>query len=132
MSAFVGDLDARLIKDDESGLFQLLQPFGFQSDVAKVMITAPIGFTTDFCSVPRVPFAYDMLGNRARKSGAIHDRLYVTHELPREMADKVLREMLLLDGVGPFEAMEFYLAVRQFGGAHWGPDPVNAAGAVSQ
>jgi len=71
--------------------------------------------------------AYDMLGNRARKAGTIHDRLYVTHELPREMADQVLREMLQQDGVGKCEAEAFYLAVRSFGGSHWGPDPVAVA-----
>lgn len=124
MSAFIGDLIVKLVADDESGLWELVQPFGYQSDVAKCTITAPIGHQTDFCSVPRVPLAYDMLGNRARKSGTIHDRLYVTHDLPREMADQVLREMLLLDGVGQVEAEEFYLAVRGFGGSHWGVDPV--------
>lgn len=124
MSNFIGDLIVKLVADDESGLWELQQSFGFKSDVAGVTITAPIGHQTDFCSVPRVPIAYVMLADRARKSGTIHDRLYVTHELPREMADKVLREMLLLDGVGEIEAEEFYLAVRAGGGSHWGVDPV--------
>lgn len=122
---FVGNLAVKLITDDESGLWELIEPFGFTSAVAGVTITAPVGHRTDFCSVPRVPLAYDMLGNRARKAGTIHDRLYVTHELPREMADRVLREMLLLDGVGECEAEAFYVAVRSFGGSHWGIDPVS-------
>lgn len=123
MSAFVGSLDTRLIKDDEPGVFELLAPFAYQSDVAGITITAPAGFRTDFCSVPRVPIAYDMLGNRARQAGTIHDWLYTCHAVPRQMADEVLREMLLLEGVGHFEAMEFYLGVRAGGGSHWGPDP---------
>lgn len=127
MSAWVGRLAAVLIEDDESGMWELAEPLGFVSTVAGRTITAPAGHRTDFCSVPRVPLAYDMLGNRARKAGTLHDRLYVTHELPRELADQVLREMLLQDGVGHFEAQEFYLAVRAFGGAHWGPDPVQQA-----
>lgn len=127
MSAFIGDLVVKLVADDESGLWELVQPLGYQSNVAGITITAPAGHRTDFCSVPRVPFAFMVLGDRARKAGTIHDRLYVTHELPRELADEVLREMLLLDGVGHFEAMQFYLAVRQFGGSHWGPDPATAA-----
>lgn len=122
MAKFIGDLVAKLIEDDESGVWELQEPFAFESDVAGVTITAPVGHKTDFCSVPRVPFAYLMLGDRARKAGAIHDRLYVTHELPREIADRVLKEMLKLNGVGNFEAQEFYLAVRSFGGCHWGPD----------
>ena len=127
VNGFIGELVVKLIADDESGLWELQQPLSFQSVVAGRTITAPIGHRTDFCSVPRVVGVYDMLGNRARKSGAIHDKLYISHELSREIADKVLHEMLLLDGVGPFEAMEFYLAVRQFGGSHWGPDPVSLA-----
>lgn len=122
MSAFLGPLDTRLIKDNESGVFRLLAPFSYQSDVAGQTFTAPVGFETDYCSVPRVPGVYDMLGNRARQAGTIHDWLYSSHVVPRQMADEVLREMLLLEGVCHFEAMEFYLAVRAGGGSHWGPD----------
>lgn len=129
MSAFIGNLDTRLIKDDKDGLVQLLAPFSFQSDRLKRTFTAPVGFQTDYCSVPRVPLAYDMLGNRARMSGTIHDWLYSSHETTREEADQVLHEMLLIDGVSECEAGQFYLAVRMFGASHWGPDPVPAKAA---
>ena len=121
MSAWIGELDTRLVADDESGKFQLLAAFGYQSDVAGITITVPVGFETDFCSVPRVPIAYDLLGNRARKAGTIHDFLYTSHLVSRQLADEVLREMLLLEGVDHQEAMAFYLAVRACGGSHWGP-----------
>ena len=119
MSAWIGELEAKLLIDDESGLWELLQPFGFQSDNSGKTHTAPVGFRTDYCSVPRLPFAYDILGNRARQSGTIHDWLYTSHEVDRETADKILREMLVLDGVNRIEAEEFYLAVRIGGGSHW-------------
>jgi hypothetical protein len=123
MNGFTGDLEVKLITDDQSGLWELMAPLSFTSVIAGRTITAPAGHRTDFCSVPRVPLAYDMLSNRARKAGTLHDLLYVTHELPRELADQVLREMLLQDGVGDFEAQEFFAAVRMFGGSHWGPEP---------
>lgn len=126
MSAFVGDLMVKLVQDDESGIWELLAPFSFQSSTTGTTITAPQGFRTDFCSVPRVPLAYDMLGNRARMSGTIHDYLYTTHEFPREVADQVLREMLTVNDVGDFEAEIFYQAVRAYGGSHWGPTPTGA------
>jgi hypothetical protein len=122
-SRWVGRLAVALVSDDESGLWELLEPLGFVSAVAGRTVMAPIGHTTDFCSVPRVPLVYEMLGNRARRAGTIHDRLYVTHELTREMADNVLYEMLVNDGVDACEAEHFRLAVRMFGGSHWGPDP---------
>lgn len=121
MSEFVGRLRVELVDDTKAGLFDLIDTFGFKSDVAKMTFVAPVGFRTDFCSVPRVPLAYEMLGNRARRAGTIHDLLYKTHVVPRKLADEVLREMLLMpeEGVCHFEAMEFYLAVRTFGGSHW-------------
>lgn len=117
---FLGRFVVELIKDDESGLWQHQQPFGFR-DKDGVEYWAPVGHTTDFCSVPRVPLAYDMLGNRARMSGSIHDYLYGTGIVPREKADDLLREMLLLDGVSACEAEQFYLAVRMFGASHYKP-----------
>lgn len=119
MSEFIGDLSARLLLDDADGLWQLLEPLSFKSDLLGKTITAPAGTTTDFCSVPRVPLAYDMLGNRARKSGVIHDWCYSSGELTREQADELLREMLVLNGVSECEAQQFYLAVRLFGASHY-------------
>lgn len=122
MSAFSGDLIVRLIADNQSGIWELVAPLSFQSDILGRTITAPQYFRTDFCSVPRVPIAYDMLGNRARMSGTIHDYLYTTHETTRLVADQVLKEMLVLNGVDEDEAQLFYIAVRAGGGSHWGPD----------
>ena len=126
MSRWVGRLAVALVQDDESGVWQHLEPLGFDSAIAGRVITVPVGDTTDFCSVPRVPLVYEMLGNRARRAGAVHDRLYKTHELTREMSDEVLREMLVQDDVDACEAQAFFLAVRMFGGSHWGPDPISA------
>jgi hypothetical protein len=125
MSAFIGKLRAELIIDDRAGLWELLAPLSFQSDLLGRTITAPAGFRTDFCSVPRLPLAYAILGNRARMSGTIHDWLYTSQEVSREQADEVLREMLILDGVNECEAEEFYLAVRIGGGSHWSPEPAH-------
>jgi hypothetical protein len=119
MSAFVGELEVRLIQDTAGGLWQLLRELSFQSDVTKTLITVLPGFRTDFCSVPRIPFVYDLLGDRARKSGTIHDYLYTAKPFSREICDKVLKEMLLVDGVDELEAEEFFLAVRAGGASHW-------------
>jgi len=78
--------------------------------------TVPAGFRTDFCSVPRIPFAYDWLGNRAQRAGTVHDWLYATRRLPRAEADRLLRKMVRADGVGPLGAFLMYAAVRLFGG----------------
>lgn len=128
---FLNDLVVKLVKDDQAGLWELTQPFEYASPLTGTTITAPAGFQTDFCSVPRVPIAFDLLGNRARRSGVVHDWLYTCHIVSREMADKVLREMLMVDGLDAFEAQEFYLGVRIGGGSHWGPDPEPAGSSAA-
>ena len=119
MAGFIGELEVRVVRDDKSGLFELVKPFSFVSDVAGLTFTAPAGFRTDFVSCPRIPFVYDELGNRARKSGTIHDAIYATHPVDRETADRVLREMVLLDGLNEVEADAYYAAVRIGGSSHW-------------
>ena len=119
MSGFIGDLEVLLVTDEENELWELMQPLGFESAVAGMTITAPAGTQTDFCSVPRVPGVYDMLGNRARRAGTIHDYLYQSHLVDRATADAVLKEMLLENDVDEVTADAFYLAVRCFGGSHW-------------
>lgn len=119
MCEFSSDLVVKLLDDDPDGLWQLVEPLVYKSDVANMTIVAPVGFKTDFCSVPRIPGAYDLLGDRARKSGTIHDYLYSAHITTREMADEVLREMVQIDGLNHAEAEAFYLAVRLGGASHW-------------
>jgi hypothetical protein len=119
VAKFIGNLVVQCTADTEDATWELVQPLSFQSDVAGLTFTAPVGFVTDFCSVPRVIGVYDLLGDRARMSGTIHDHLYSTHEVTREIADSVLREMLMVDGIEHVEAEEFYLAVRIGGASHW-------------
>lgn len=121
-AGFLGRFVVELINDDRAGLWEHVQPFGFR-DENGVEYWVPIGHRTDFCSVPRVPLAYDMLGNRARKAGSIHDDLYARGVVSREKADDLLYEMLLLDGVSPCEAEQFRLAVRMFGASHYTAAP---------
>lgn len=121
-AAFVGDLVVKLLKDDRDGFWEHRERSGFR-DKDGNEYWCEIGTTTDFCSVPRVPLAYEMLGNRARRAGAVHDDLYARGIVSREKADDLLYEMLLLDGVSACEAEQFRLAVRMFGASHYTPAP---------
>lgn len=123
---FLGRFVVELIHDDKQGLWEHQEPFGFRSRDGREYWVKK-GHRTDFCSVPRVPFAYDMLGNRARRAGSIHDGLYEEKPVTREQADKLLYEMLLQDGVSECEAGQFYLAVRMFGASHWDPAPPDSS-----
>ncbi len=119
-AAFITDLVAKLVKDGTEELWELVQPLTFRSNELKCQFTVPVGFRTNFCSVPRLPFVYWMLGNRARRAGTCHDYIYSVKLFSRRDCDLMLREMVQLCGANKDEAQQFYLAVRAAGGSHYG------------
>lgn len=123
MSAFLTSLDLRLIDDlanEGRGEWELLADFRYASDVANRVITAKAGERTDFASVPRQPLIYLLMGDKGRKAAVIHDHLYRTMELDRELADEVLKEALLVEGYTQEDADAFFFGVRVGGGPHYG------------
>ena len=120
MNRFIGELDVRLIDDGKQEMWQLLAPFTYASVTMGIQVTADAGFMTDFCSVPRIPIAYWLLGNCARRAGVIHDWLYRHKIRPRQECDQLLREMVRICGLSEVESQQFYLAVRLGGESHYG------------
>lgn len=131
---FIGTLKVALVSeshDEALAVWEFLEDgFGFASATGAVVMI-PKGFTTDFCSVPRLPGAFDYLGDIANQAGAVHDRLYTTAELPRDVADLMLKEMILALGYQAEKAELIYTGVRLFGGPHFAtPEPMAAASTV--
>ena len=93
----------------------LLENLFFYSETFQKTFLIPAGFDTDYCSVPRLPFIYSWLGNRFKKSGALHDYLYRTGLVVRSDADLLLREAVQAEGATVFEAFLMWAAVRMFG-----------------
>lgn len=54
----------------------LIEPLIYESDLLKCTITIPIGFQTDFASVPRFPVVYWFWGGRSHHEAVLHDYLY--------------------------------------------------------
>lgn len=95
-------------------------PFRYQSDIAGRLITVPVGFYTDFASVPRwLPIIYALLGDRAHEAAAVHDWLYYSAITSRLVADQVIREGIILLGISRWQATLFYWGVRSGGWAAW-------------
>jgi Papain family cysteine protease/Protein of unknown function (DUF1353) len=114
---FLSPLDAREITE---GNWQLLSPLRWtvtNDDGSVVTLEAPVGFPTNFCSVPP-PF--EKIANRA---GAIHDYAYKVHNMPRQWCDSMLRAGVLACGYDDEIAEAFYIAVRLFGRSHYGWRP---------
>lgn len=122
MSRFLTSLDVRLLNDNTNegtGTWMLVSPLLYESDVAAKIINVPVAFETDFASVPRVPFIFDLVGDTAHAAAVIHDRLYTTGEVSRATADAVLKEAAIVSGVPAWKAWLMYLAVRAFGQSHF-------------
>lgn len=108
------DLAARGTPDE----WVLIEPLIFRSTFA-ADILVPAGFRTDFCSVPRAPFAYLLTGGTGHEAGVVHDYIYKTGCLPRDVGDPVLAEALTALGEPWWRVSLMYHGVQVFGAPHY-------------
>lgn len=111
---FLNPLSAREIGE---GVWQLLHAFYVM--VCDQEIIVPPMFTTDFASVPRLPFAYALFGGLGNRAAVLHDYLYSERKFDRETCDKVFYAALVVCGVSKWKAYMMYLGVRVGGGSYW-------------
>lgn len=92
-------------------------------------LTCPVGFRTDFASIPRALRALPFLdpNGLSRRPAVMHDWLYAWRVLGKAKADQFLRAALIAEGASKATASAFYYAVDLFGGHAWDSD----AGALS-
>lgn len=81
--------------------------------------TVKPGFITDGGSIPR--FAWGMIApfGIGLPGYLIHDALYATWYLPRDISDKILYDTIRYAGMGWIKSNIVYHAVRTFGGSAW-------------
>jgi len=123
------------VREKADGVFELTAPLygNVIIDGELYECIVPVGFITDFCSVPRVPFAYMLFGGKYNKTGTLHDALYGNwHEIKlihaaeryyvpitKELADGILYRSLLDEGASKFTAYMMYQGVNVFGSAFY-------------
>ena len=126
MSAFLTDLDARLVDDTAAsgrGVWRILAPFKYKSDLLGHVITVEPGFLTDYASVPRVPVAYLLFGDTTHAAAVIHDWLYHHHEVCDEAtANLVLLEAAKVERIPHWRRLGIYLGVKFGGKSSWEED----------
>ena len=118
MSKFLTECVLRF-SDHDGGMRTVIEPLVYQSDVAGMTITVPAGFQTDMASVPRLPIVFLLFGNTSDEAAVVHDYLYSTKLVAREVADAVLREASLTTGVPRWRAQAMWAGVRMFGASHY-------------
>lgn len=120
MSKFLSELEVEPVDmNNDVGKWRLMSDLVYQSDVANQTITVPKGFVTDFASVPRLPVAFALFGDTSHEAATVHDWLYTSHIVPRNVADAVLREASQVSGVPAWRRWPMWAGVRLFGGSHW-------------
>ena len=110
---FLTVLDVRQPKEGEP--WMLDNPLVFESELAGTVIV-PAGFATDFASVPRLPVAYILFGDVVHAPAVVHDYLYASKEIRRDLADAVFEEAMQACGVSWWKRKFMWAAVRIFGG----------------
>lgn len=96
-------------QDDDT--FVLHEPLQYKSALLGDIVTVPAGFVTDFASVPRIPFIYELFGDRAHHESVIHDFLYQTHMTTKGIADSVFLEAMEARGKSRFIRYGMYYGV---------------------
>ena len=120
MSSFTDPLQVEIMADGVCG--KLLKEFEYHvgSEQSTWVIKVPIGFTTDFASTPS--FAWGIFPKMGLYTAAavLHDYLYRSKLVCRQVADSIFREAMLVLGVPSWKANTMFTAVRLFGWIGYG------------
>lgn len=124
MADFLTRLVAEKIDDTASeyrGLWKLVEPLVYKSDLLAEAVIVPRGFVTDLESCPRLPVVFAAFGAMADRAAVVHDYLYTRPDLcARATADAVLKEACRVSGLPGWRAFGIWLGVRIGGGGHYG------------
>ena len=121
MSVFLSRLAMEVVDHEDGGEWVLTTALLYQSDIARQTFMVPPGFRTDLASVPRMPIIYFLTGNSSTEASVIHDFLYCTKTVSRELADAVFREASAVTGVPAWRRWVMWAGVRLGGGAYYDP-----------
>lgn len=120
-SSFLDPLDLQYL---DGRIWRLITPFDYDSTIAG-LISVPVGFVTDFASVPRFFWRVLPPTGRYGKAAVVHDYLYGSHLVAKPVADRVFLEAMTRLGVNRFTRSIMYWAVRLFGGTAYAEGPAH-------
>jgi len=119
---FQTDLSCTQRIDGEGNIWRIDQELRFLSHICG-LIRVPVGFITDFASVPRyIPIISAMLIGQANASATVHDYLYRKNpstDVPRIWADQIFLEAMEFEKVGAIQRVLLYQGARAFGWMHY-------------
>lgn len=101
------------LANNGQGEWSLLSPLVFVDDYAQEWVV-PVGFTTDFASVPRAPIGYALVGNTAHAPAVLHDWVIRHNATSREYADDLFRQAMHAIGMPKWRIAIMYQAVAGY------------------
>jgi hypothetical protein len=117
--AAVGALDVGRFADR---IYFLLKPITWKPNLGQESfqeVTVPIGFVTDFASIPRAFWSALPPDGRYTWPAIVHDYLYWTQMRSKEDADMIFKFGMEDLGVGTVVSNLIYNAVHSFGSYAW-------------
>lgn len=103
-------------------MYFLRKPIGWKPNPgqeALLPVTVPVGFVTDFASIPRVFWSALPPDGTYTYAAILHDYLYWTQQVTRNDADLVLRHAMADFKVPSVTIETIYAGVRAGGGVAW-------------
>ncbi len=109
-----------LVPFADMDFWYLSRPLTWTSDkTAPPRVVVPLGFTTDFASIPSVFWSTLPKTGRYGLPAIVHDWLYWEQAIPRSAADTLFDTALGDLGVALWQRTAIYRAVWAFGGTYW-------------
>jgi hypothetical protein len=99
----------------------IMRPFGYYvgSKDSGDTVEVPVGFVTDFATIPRLLWIFLPKWGRYGNAAVIHDWLYWSQERPRREADRIFLEGMEVLSVGRLTRRVIYFFVWAFGCLAW-------------
>ena len=128
MSRFTNALVITPLSDGRTWV--LMKSFGYDvgAEGSADKIDVPLGFMTDFASIPRPFWAILPRWGRYGNAAVLHDWLYWSQERPRPASDRVMLEAMTVLEVPAWEKYLVYWCVRALGWIAWKRNQWDRAG----
>lgn len=119
MSRFTESLEVTPLPDGKTWI--ILSDFGYEvgEEGSEDIVNVPIGFHTDFASIPRLFWAFLPRWGKYGNAAVIHDYLYWHQPRTRREADDIFLEGMEVLEVPKWKRKAIYFAVRWFGSIAW-------------
>jgi len=117
MSSFTSPLVVEFLGE---GKWRLRHAFAYQLEGSDKVVKVPVGFVTDFASIPKIFWSILSPYGKYGKAAVVHDWLYHHNkEYDRKQADNIFKEAMKVLKVNWLTRGIVYNAVRWFGGSAW-------------